>query len=211
MIYKTLLLTIITTFSASFCYAESSQETKSPQKKNFYIGTTIGYAEPTSFKNNTQLKDEHGTITYGILAGTTLNDWFRTGVEITHRNKAKISSTIPNIQDPSITLSSTSAFLNGYIKIPDSCPYLILGIGQSYNKFGNFKNNNGILNQGKNTTNFAYQVGLGFTTNYKMLSFDSELKYADKGTAKTKTNSGGTVVKADIKDILFSIAIRYNF
>jgi hypothetical protein len=211
MLYKTLLLTIATIFSASFCYAESKQEPKDTQKNKFYIGTTIGYAEPTSFKNNAQLKDEHGTIIYGILAGTTLNDWFRTGIEITHRNKAKISSTISSIPEPSTTLSSTAAFLNGYIKIPDSCPYLMLGIGQSYNKFGDFKNNNGVLNQGKNTTHFAYQVGVGLTTNYKMLSFDGELKYADKGTAKTKTNSGGTFVKADIKDILFSVAIRYNF
>lgn len=204
----------VTMISFSYLIAcnYSLAATTSPKTNNqkFYVGPTLGYAEPTSFKNNEQLQDSHGTANYGILAGTYLQDWFRTGVEITHRHKQTVSSTKSTAGR--VSFENYTAFLNGYFMIPEkNSPYLLLGLGVAHNKLGNYNTANGTVNQSNNVNKFAYQVGVGMTSNYKNFSFDGEVKYADKGEAKTKTNSSGGTLKADIKDLIFSIAVRYNF
>jgi hypothetical protein len=208
MFYKALLL-VSTIFSFSLSYAQKNPA-PTPILQKLYVGTTLGYAEPTAFKNTSQLKTEHGSVNYGISAGVHLKDWLRTSLEITHRNKKTISSSNSSINS-TISLSDTTAFLNGYLMVPNSCPYLILGLGNSFNKFGDYKTNNGTLNQGKTTSHFAYQIGVGMTTGYQAFSFDGEIKYVNKGEAKTKSNSFNNAIKADTQDILFSIGIRYNF
>ena len=210
MIYRTLIICIssLLPFGISYAHAHKKVQTKEP---GFYAGATLGYAEPTSFKNNARLRNEHGSANYGVLVGAHLQDWLRTGIEVTHRHKQKISGDITSNTIGTLSLSDTTTFLNGYFMIPQKGPYLLAGLGVASQKFGDFKDETGVLNKGKTTSNFAYQVGVGFTTDYKCMSFDAEAKYADKGKAKTRADDSGRIIKADTKDLILSISVRHNF
>jgi hypothetical protein len=176
---------------------------KHQQNKSWYIGAMLGYADLTGFKNNQKLSNASGTANYGVTTGCNINEWLRTGVELSHRHKKNITG-----DSGKLSFSTTTAFLNGYFKAPNTIPYLVAGVGTSYNYFGNYKSptSQTPLSKHHNKYNFAYQGGFGLSSEYKQFAFDGDIKYVNKGKATTATEPK---VKANIRDIIFSITLRY--
>lgn len=104
-------------------------------KDQLYVGGILGYAEPTDCKvTDTKFIKGHGSAVLGLSCGVNVTDYFRTGLEITHRSKRDLEN---NIHDGGSTithktsLKSTSAMLNAYLMLPNKevKPYFVLGAG----------------------------------------------------------------------------------
>ncbi len=228
MLKKKLFYTSMCIVTASILSFEASAKShtnqahhKHSQKDQFYVGAILGYAEPTDFKvTDTKFTKDHGSAVLGLSCGINITDYFRTGLEITHRSKRDLENHIPNgasTETNKTSLKSTSAMLNAYFMLPnkDVKPYLVLGAGPSYNSFGDIttKTNTGTTTPYKKNskTSFAYQVGAGISFDHKKFSYDGELKYINRGTAETKAAASNDKTKAHLKDLVFSLGVRYNF
>lgn len=228
MLKKKIFYTSICMIAASMLSLSASAKShtkqvnhKHFQKDQFYVGGILGYAEPTDFKvTDTRFTKDHGSGVFGLSFGMNVNDYFRTGLEITHRNKRDLENNIPeggSTITHKTSLKSTSAMLNAYFMLPNKevKPYFVLGAGPSYNSFGDIttKDNIGTTTPYKKNskTSFAYQAGAGISFDHKKWSYDGELKYINRGTAETKASTSNNRTKAHLKDLVFSLGVRYNF
>jgi opacity protein-like surface antigen len=187
--------------------------------QNLYVGAAIGHTMPIGFEMNPgSLKHSRGSPVYTMLSGTDLYDWLRVGTEASY-NQCTLKETL--VEEKSTvkgTFSHSTIMLNSYLTMPRTRvkPYLLLGIGLSRNTISGYKLINKSVSFPNNTTNnFAYQVGGGISFPYRNFAFDGEIKYANKGTAKTKAGingaSGEPARQAKITDFTFLMSVRYYF
>jgi opacity protein-like surface antigen len=167
--------------------------------------------------NPGSIKHSRGSPTYNLLLGTDIYDWLRIGTELSH-NQCALKESLDSGNTIKAKLSHNTIMLNSYLSLPQSSvkPYLLLGVGLARNTLSDYRlvgQNSPFPNN--TTNNFAYQIGGGISFPYQNFVFDGEIKYIDKGKAKTKLGINGAANEparqAKIKDLIFLMSLRYYF
>lgn len=188
-----------------------------------YVGLKGGVSTPVAFSFKPgDIKELDSSAVYGGIIGYRFNKWFRSDIEISHRHESNADraavSGAGGVLAQSTKLSSTYAMLNGYFMLPQmyAQPFLTAGVGLSSNKLTDYKTAGNVSYHGDKKTSFAYQVGAGITFSHENIDFDGTVQYMNHGEARTKTAVTPTTPqnnaprKVDFKDVVFSIALRYN-
>lgn len=187
-----------------------------------YVGLKGGVSTPVAFSFSPgDIKNLNSSGVYGGMIGYRYNKWFRSDIEISHRQESKAHRDLvsgSNVEAHNTKLSSTYAMLNGYLMLPQmyAQPFLTAGIGMASNKLSDYKVDGTTIWPGDKKTSFAYQVGAGLTFSHENIDVDGTVQFINHGEAKTKSASNpatpgdGVPRKVDFKDFVFGISLRYN-
>lgn len=202
-------------------YKKRSRRTYRPissYKTNFlperiYVGAALGHTSPLGFETSDgSLNSSPGGPVYSILTGADVFNWLRTGIEITHLQKHKVKgSTAGSIE---AQIDTTTLMINNYLTLPKYTikPYALIGIGMSWNSISDYHavGSEKVFSDDTKSS-FAYQAGGGISFPYKNFAFDGEVKYVNKGKVQTKAPDNATPQSAKLKDLVFSMSLRYYF
>lgn len=227
---------LVVACAIGICSLEASAKPKSKAKlknpapvsrsntKGFYVGVHGGYGSTRSVEikrpDNPSIGFSLASLAdspaYAGLVGYTFSDYFRTDLELHHRVRysIKFNDIISNTRQYSGALSSTKLMLNGYLSLPTQYrakPFITAGIGQSWNKFHTVTRAEILrgIYPANTTRCLTYQAGVGVTFKHNKLNFDGEIKYVNKGKARTKTFDR-EILETHLQEILFLVSIRYH-
>lgn len=177
---------------------------------------------PTVFQNNVKRNwDSTHTgkgASFHLGAGYYLNDNIRLGTRYSYRrNNSTTVEEGDNVKHKrrSHTLMAEVAY--DFVNSSSFTPYVKAGIGVARNSYGVDVLSQTIVFKKRNTTNFAWGLGVG--VNYDIsenLSLTAEYQYSDLGNSKTNnlTSDDGKYTFYNESDNHISeinIGLRYNF
>ena len=186
------LTTISLAVSALYIYPSHA---KSPSViDNTYLKVGIGAMKFSTFKETENgfgyiKKAPKTNPIYNIGVGYKFNDSVRTDLNLQYSEVKYKAAIGPNVMKQNI--KTIAAFVNGYYDINFDkalVPYLTAGFGIGKNNVGNLKEINSQDREGKNTTNFIWNIGFG--ARYKLnKTFTVDLGYRYMDLGKTKTDN----------------------
>ncbi|MEK6733725.1 MAG: OmpW family outer membrane protein [Pseudomonadota bacterium] len=193
-----------------------------------FVDVKVGVDQPTNLKGNSTLSGNSAGPVFvgGIAVGRKFMDTYSVDLEFMHKGTDKVNSSSAN-GDTTATWGSKSDslmvnFAADLMKEKSTVtPYVKAGIGASRNKSSNYITTGDTIAtyNGKNKTNFAWQVGAGFNveTNNMM---DTQIQYmfVDRGkmeTVASVTSNGrstsGTARNGKLRDHVFTIGFKFKF
>ncbi len=232
---KIICLTTVLLLSQNLAMAES----------DYYISPQVGFSYQNNKVNFEPINRVGPEITkerfkrsevYDLTLGKKIYDNTFLELEVVHAPNRKFSKTAlieyinPEEEKFSTKISNTSVFANvayqfkNYIPMPIT-PYLLAGIGCSFNKIKDIKagfSNAPVTILGKNGSSFAYQIGVGFLVPItKNIDANLGYRYRNLGTVKSSNQyvdvvSGQSdfstpVLKGKLhtSDILLGVAVYF--
>ena len=190
-----------------------------------FVTIRAGIDQPTVAENNSNIANVKTTYVGGIEVGRKFLDRFAVSLEYNHRGKSDfmIDNDYPNEETLSRSWAAKSDTVMANLSadlIQDSkiTPYVKVGLGLSRNKAYSFNSYNGVstmpFNQ-KNSTKFAWQVGVGMTLNTsQMIDTDIAYMFTNRGKIATCPNIAETTTSArytQLKDHSVTIGIKIKF
>ena len=192
-----------------------------------FVTLRVGIDQPTVSENNANIANVKTTYVGGIEVGRKFLDRFAVSLEYSHRGKSDFMIDNDSANDPSNIKSSWAAKSDAVMVnlsadlIQDSkiTPYVKAGIGLSKNKAYKAdittEQTPTTYNQ-KNTTKFAWQVGVGMNlSTSQMIDTDITYMFTNRGKVATASvTDAGIVTPArytQLKDHSVTIGIKIKF
>lgn len=210
----------------------TSMSLQAEEVKDFYVQLNGGASLGLAPKGTIGSKKMGTSALYGAEVGYQIDENFRVGLGVDYRQKYSFSN-ISTSQQPVLgvptEVTETAAFkvnslvvmVNGYYDIIESngfTPYVTLGAGIARNQLKTTVNTNvaGYTNMAvpsKNTTSFAYKLGLGTRYNLtQSVAFDVRYQFANLGKIKSGSNEIlPTPLKGKLRAHEFVVGVAYKF
>jgi len=198
-----------------------------PDTRKYYTGFEAGYSYTLGLNNKFKAENVGDAGQLGFFLGTVLTYNYRVEIEGNYKTKHTAKSPVGTLSAEQQFESFTS-FVNlykswNYNNSELIQPFIMAGVGASYNVAGDYKTmtNSTTIGPkilGTHSYNFAYQVGLGVSTQLNRDAYlDFSVRYADRGKADTTnisiSNSGviSTVdkEKSKIRDVVGLVNVRF--
>ncbi len=191
-----------------------------------FVTLRVGIDQPTVSENNANIANVKTTYVGGIEVGRKFLDRFAVSLEYSHRGKSDFMIDNDSATEESIAskwaAKSDAVMVNlsaDLIQDSKITPYVKAGIGLSKNKAYSFNTSEGgtplTYNQ-KNTTKFAWQVGLGMNlSTSQMIDTDITYMFTNRGKINTYStqieNANKQPKYTQLKDHSVTIGIKIKF